>query len=214
MNQQQTPFRTHRMKTLFSFLYATILCAQAGEIHDAAAKGDTARLIAILKKDSLLLHARDYQGRATPLAVAIAQGRLGCVRALFDAGANVNESGDENLVMPLMPAVGSMDEEVRVLFQFAEARRRLDSLPDGVARRKSHDKLAELEKQLPPESHAKIPQLPLPTPPERLEILKIMLAQKPDLKIQDKAPSSLGPGQSAPKRSSNSCKIRHQSSRN
>ncbi|MCU0779541.1 MAG: ankyrin repeat domain-containing protein, partial [Akkermansiaceae bacterium] len=142
---------------------------------------------ALVKEDRQLLHARDFRGGATPLAVAVAACKPECVRVLLEAGADVNEIGDEAGATPLILAVGSLDDEGTLLFKVADARRRIEQLAEGAQRREAQAKLEEAEKkQMTPELRAKIPLLPLPASPERIEIINMLLKRKPDLKAKDK----------------------------
>lgn len=78
----------------------------AGEIHDAAAKGDVARVKALLAKDKLLVHAKDYAFRQTPLHVAASAGQVDVARVLIAANADLeadSESGERPIFSALMP---------------------------------------------------------------------------------------------------------------
>lgn len=69
--------------------------ARGGEIHDAAAKGDVARIKAILAKDKNLVHARDYALR----------------RALLQLGARPS-ARDKLDSTPLYLACSIIDPEI------------------------------------------------------------------------------------------------------
>jgi len=58
---------------LLTMLLLTVKSVQAGEIHDAAKRGDLAKVKAILRQNPKLVNAKDKDG-TTPLYVAASTG--------------------------------------------------------------------------------------------------------------------------------------------
>lgn len=161
------------------------LAAATAEIHDAVEKGDAARVRVLLKKDQQLVHSKNFRAHATPLAVAIVSGKTDCVRALLDNGADVNEPGDDRGATPLILAATAMDDDNRMALMATTARRTAEQMPDGEARKRLFSLTEEFEKTATPGLLEKIAELPLPASPERIEILELILARKPDFKARD-----------------------------
>ena len=63
----------------------------AAPVHDAAAKGDTDRVRALVRADRAILASREHGW--TPLHVTAARGRADTVKLLVQAGADVNAAG-------------------------------------------------------------------------------------------------------------------------
>lgn len=82
----------------------------AGEIHDAAKAGDTAKLETLLKADAKLLTAKDDNG-LTPLHWAATAGKSLAVELLLNKGADVN-AVDAGGRTPLHCAAGNGQKDV------------------------------------------------------------------------------------------------------
>jgi hypothetical protein len=86
-----------KMLVLLCVLYAVFACA--APVHDAAAKGGTAKLEKLIKADHAVVNARDKDG-ARPLHRATAGGHLDTARFLIESKANVNAKKSDG-VTPL-----------------------------------------------------------------------------------------------------------------
>jgi ankyrin repeat protein len=75
-----------------SVLLSVVWCSLAigGEIHDAAEKGDLAKVKELLKSDASLLNARLPSNKATPLIFAITYCKPEVAKYLIEKGADVN----------------------------------------------------------------------------------------------------------------------------
>ncbi len=81
-------------------LFAFITSVWADEIHEAAQKGDLAKVKALLEKNPALVHAKDQQGD-TPLQYAAAGGSLPIIELLLSKGAEIevkNSAGQTPLL--------------------------------------------------------------------------------------------------------------------
>lgn len=79
------------MLQIFAILTVLLVprAALCGPIHDAARKGDQAKVIALLSQDSELVFSRDKFGN-TPLHLAALHNRTGVAALLLANGADVN----------------------------------------------------------------------------------------------------------------------------
>ena len=93
----------------------TISCP-AGEIHEAARKGNLGRVKSILVSDGSLLNAVDFIGH-TPLTLSAAYGRWDLFQYLLDAGADVNHITRTKATVMHCASYHDRPEMVRLLFQ-------------------------------------------------------------------------------------------------
>lgn len=92
-------FRAARLAAVLSVgLAFTPLCS-AAPIHDAANKGDVKKIAEILAADPTQINAKDKVGN-TPLHWAAFHGQLAAVKALLDAGADVNAKNNYGAFLP------------------------------------------------------------------------------------------------------------------
>ncbi len=110
------------MKTtiLFMLLFTTLLCRPVfcGEIHDAAQRGDLAKVKALLKDNPELVFSKDTNG-VTPLHFAAGFGHLDVVALLLANKADVNASNQGTT--PLHAAVLNQHKEVADLLVASNA---------------------------------------------------------------------------------------------
>lgn len=90
--------RRARLLVCMTALFASTV-AFGGPIHDAARKGDAAKIKALLQTDPKLVSDIDKNGD-TPLHVACLHGQLAAVQALIDAGAEVNAKNSYGAFTP------------------------------------------------------------------------------------------------------------------
>jgi ankyrin repeat protein/L-ascorbate metabolism protein UlaG (beta-lactamase superfamily) len=106
---------TPRTIVLAAALILAGLPAAAGQIHDAAAAGDKAKVAALLAADRTAVNAPgDDQFKSRPLHVAAEKGRLEIARLLLDAGATV-DGFDSDQSTPLDVAAKEGHQEVVAL---------------------------------------------------------------------------------------------------
>ncbi|WP_165069290.1 ankyrin repeat domain-containing protein [Paludisphaera rhizosphaerae] len=108
-------------------------------LHDAALGGDVMAIRDLLDL-GVSVEARDVEGR-TPLLVAVEAGRLAAVRALVEAGADVDapvlppgEDASEPPAEPILPVVcrrGLIDRIWPLLYGQGTVRQRRQGNPDG-----------------------------------------------------------------------------------
>jgi len=85
----------------FAITSCTVGCmALADEVHDAARRGDVARLEQILSTNAALLTLTNADGDA-PLYLAAANGRIAVIELLLDRGADVNAANGHEGLSPL-----------------------------------------------------------------------------------------------------------------
>jgi ankyrin repeat protein len=89
--------------------------ALAGEIHQAAERGDAAKVRALLATNPAVVHERDREQR-TPLHLAAAAGHLEVVLLLLNSGAEVNARSSSGIT-PLYLAQGLGRKEVAELLR-------------------------------------------------------------------------------------------------
>lgn len=80
-------------------LFGGASAAFASAIHDAARKGDTKKVAALLQSDPKLVNDRDSNGD-TPLHVAALHGQVAVAQALLAAGADVNAKNNYGAFTP------------------------------------------------------------------------------------------------------------------
>jgi ankyrin repeat protein len=95
------------------FLIAT-LEARAGEIHQAARKGDLAKVKELVVKDPKLIEAKDQSLQETPLGHAVRGENLAVVEYLISQGADVN-AADKYQETPLHHAAVQGNKELCAL---------------------------------------------------------------------------------------------------
>ncbi len=85
-------------KLIFALLISIFLMgfttANAGEIHDAARKGDLAKIKALVAKNPALVNDRDHQFGDTPLHDAVIGNYKDIVVFLLSKGADINSKDD------------------------------------------------------------------------------------------------------------------------
>ena len=160
----------------------TLRCA-AGEIHDAVLKHDLASVERLLKKDALVVHARDFRDRKTPLYLAVQVADIAIVKRLLAAGADINARG-ANGRTPFSRAALIVKEdtleELGAAFSSTFAQGRASG-----AFATTPFMVTQLAKTILTAS-AKVRAVPVPEDTEtRLDILALLLATKPDLKSKD-----------------------------
>jgi len=136
-------------KKLIPFLACCMLLAsiaRADPIHNYAAKGEMAKMKALLKGKPSLVNARDKEG-ATPLHHAAAGGQIEIVKLLIASKADVNAKKKDG-VTPLHVAAALGQREIATLLLDAkadvnaeDARKRT---PVGVAMERGRKEMADL----------------------------------------------------------------------
>ncbi|MGB8951355.1 MAG: ankyrin repeat domain-containing protein [Candidatus Aminicenantales bacterium] len=122
---------------IWIFLAMIIFSAEAyaGDIHDAAKKGDLERVKALVAKDPECVSAKTERG-TTPLHYACMSKNLGVVEFLIEKGADVNAQND-SLYVPLHYAAAyNMPEAINLLIKQEakiEARSREEETPLHMA---------------------------------------------------------------------------------
>src|ERR1700722_1729135 len=91
-------FRLFGLLSLGLLLGAATL-ATAEPIHDAARKGDTKKIKAILQADPKAVSARDKNGD-TPLHLSALHGQVDAAQVLLEAGADVNAKNNYGPFLP------------------------------------------------------------------------------------------------------------------
>ena len=81
--------KTKRLTAKFVVLFLFALSVQAEEVHDAARKGDLAKIKGLLEGSPALLEARS-ENEKTPLHFAAQGGHREIVELLLEKGADVN----------------------------------------------------------------------------------------------------------------------------
>lgn len=109
---QNALLKTSRLATIALLSVACASVAFASAIHDAARKGDTKKVQALLASDPKLVSDRDGDGN-TPLHIAAKYGQLEAAQALVAAGADVNLKNTEAPFLPgdLWDVVGSSNHK-------------------------------------------------------------------------------------------------------
>jgi ankyrin repeat protein len=183
------PNLNHPMKHRLSSALLVMLCGasslptcQAGKIHDAVAKRDLAALERVLEKEPKQVNARCYPDFDTPLHMAVAVGDPVMVKLLLDAGADpgMRQPGHPGYT-PVQRAVYLGDDlPDRELLQRA-IEDCLDSFnkpkpatePPTAAIKRARDIIQRISDSLAAVSDK--------DKAARLEVLTLLLAQKPDL---------------------------------
>ncbi len=84
-------------------------------MHMAAASADGTEMVKLLLKHKAPLELKDSLEQQTPLCVAAALGRLGSVRALLEAGAELEARNDKGRTPLILAAVGGHLDVVHLL---------------------------------------------------------------------------------------------------
>lgn len=157
----------------------------AGEIHDAVLKHDLAAVERLLKKDALIVHARDFRDRKTPLYLAVQVADIAIVKRLLEAGADVN-ARDANGRTPFSRAALTVKEDTLDGFSaeiFSTAAQVRASGPFAAAPTQHTQGMKTILVTFAKVRTATVPE----DIKARLDILALLLATKPDLK--SKGPS-------------------------
>ncbi|MBP5092672.1 MAG: ankyrin repeat domain-containing protein [Abditibacteriota bacterium] len=155
-------------RKLIAIIAALLLCAglaSAAPIHDAAAKGDDAKIRSILAKDPKAVNAKDAAG-ATPLHHAAAGDKLITAKFLISKGANVNGAKKDG-VTPLHVAanLGAYDvaEALVAAGAKADTKDKKGRTPVSLAQAKNDARMVEILSAKPaPKSAPKEEAKPAP----------------------------------------------------
>lgn len=100
-----------------ALLLLGIIPARAGEIHDAARKGDLAKVKALVAKNPKLVNERDHQFGDTPLHDAVIGNYKDIAVFLLSKGADVNSKDDNGATSLHKAALNNRTEMVVFLIK-------------------------------------------------------------------------------------------------
>ncbi|MDQ2687741.1 MAG: ankyrin repeat domain-containing protein, partial [Armatimonadota bacterium] len=137
---------TGRALAILGLLCTLLAPARADEIHDAATKGDVARVRALLDGDKALMEARNDVGM-TPLILAAGNDRLAVAAMLLNRGASISArdvNGDTALHLAAYPDGPDVARLLLKKMTIIDARNNIGQTPLQMASALNHARTVSL----------------------------------------------------------------------